>query len=334
MTRIDVHDAHITSFTGTREFPWVKLGTKLNEATTLSEGLEMANLNDWNVRTEPMVTTESGLEVPMFATVRDVWEPTDDSGVKTGEPCYLGVVGKRYTVWQNEEAFAPVQDILDTSDLNMETAGYKGDGQQAFITLLLPDGILIGGEDRHDVRLMVLTSHDGSTAVKYLVIVGRFACFNQLTAKLRGAKQSWSMRHSGSKDWKIEEARRSLDLTFNYVDEFSVQMNRWLDTTVTEDEFWQLLNKVAPVKPDITPTREKRVRERRALLWHLYSESATNEFGRGTKYAVYNALTEYADWYMPVKGIDPNGVKRAQRAMGDSVVDRFKDRAFDLVEAL
>lgn len=315
----------ITSFTDQREWPWVTLGQNVSGTMRLDEALAQAHLDNWNVRTEKIITVDSGIVPPgTYATVRD----------KDGEPTYLGMVGKRYQVWQNEEAFAPVQSILDTSELEMQTAGYRDDGQQVFISMKVPDGILIAGEDRHDVNLLALTSHDGSGAVKFMVVVGRLACFNSLRPMVKGALSSWAIRHTGRMDYKIEEARRSLDLTFNYMDEFHAEMEKMLEVPVKEWQFQHVLDKMLPIKEDATPGRLAKAKGRQALLWNLFTNSPTNEFGRGTQYAAYNALTEYADHYLPVKGADPQGIKRASRAMSDGIVDRFKNRAFDLVSAL
>lgn len=315
----------ITSFTDQREWPWVTLGENVSGTMNLEEAMAIANLDNWNVRSEKIITVDSGIVPPhAYATVRD----TDDG------PAFLGMVGKRYKVWQNEEAFAPVQDILDTSELEMSTAGFRNEGQQVFISMKVPEGILVGGEDRHDVFLLARTSHDGSTAVGFDVVCGRLACYNSLRPLLANAVSSWSMRHTGDMDYKVEEARRSLSLTFNYMDEFNAEISKWLDDYVVDEEFDFVVNKIAPVNEDSTPGRVAKQKERQFLLWSLFKDSPTNEFGRGTKYAAYNALTEYADHYLPVRGADPDGTKRANRAMSDGIVSKFKDRAFNLVAAL
>lgn len=72
----------ITSFTDQREWPWVTLGEDVSGAMSLEEALAKANLNDWNVRTESIITVDSGIVPPhAYATVRDG---------EDGSPLYLG----------------------------------------------------------------------------------------------------------------------------------------------------------------------------------------------------------------------------------------------------
>lgn len=321
--QIDHSAQSITAFNGHRDYPWVIAGSPVQGS--LMDALDQAGLSNWNVRSETL-TTKSGIQVPKrYATVRD-----SDAG-----PALLGIVGGRYSIVQNEEAFLPVQDILDSSDLDFETAGMLDNGRQVFLSLHLPEGILIGGQDLHEARLLATTSHDGSLAVKFSVVIGRFACFNALRPMLRDAKSSWSIRHTAQANYKIDQARDSLDLTFAYVDEFSKQMEKFLDESFSDTKFERVLDKMIPVNDGQSEGRVAAAMQRQATAFNLFDIAETNEFGRGTKYAAYNALTEYADWHLTLRGADPTGMKRAERGLNDdSVVAKFKDKAFQLVGAL
>lgn len=302
----------IKAFDGKRTFPWVSAGEIVEGTQTLTEVMDEAGLSNWNIGMERLMT-ESGIAVDnRHAIVRH-----DNSTV-------LGVVGNRYRIHQNEEAFAPVQDILDSSDLIPETAGYKNDGQQVFISLRLPEGIQIGGEDSHDARLLAVTSHDGSLATTFAVMMGRFACFNALRPSL-STPRKFSIRHTSNSGVRIAEAREALDITFSYVDEFNQQMQRWLDEPVTSGEFERVVHKMLPIREGLSEGRVATLRERHLLLWHLFEDSETNTFGRGTKYAAYNALNEYSNWYMPIRGGED---RRALRTLDDDgLVAQFDAKA-------
>lgn len=306
-----------------RTFPWEIAGAHVTGS--LADVLDAGGLSGWNVRAEPL-QTDTGIHVPgKWATIRDT---------KDG-PSVLGVVGGRYQIAQNEEAFAPITDILDTSDLEPDTAGIWHGGRQAFITLHLPEGILIGGQDKHEARLLALTSHDGSTSVKFAVIIGRLACFNALRPSLKGALSSWSLRHTSGLQWRVEEARRSLQLTFGYLDEFSVEMEKLLDKAVSDDQFQRITERLIPIKAGASEGWAQNAADRRETMMNLFSRAETNEFGRGTAYAALNATIEYSDHFTPLRGADPDGMKWAQRTMAiGGATDKFKNRAQAMIGAL
>lgn len=306
--------------TYTRTPAWRTLGGFVrkdgDKGMTAAEAMKAAGLNDWNVRKEPMFT-KSGIEIPnRVATVRT--DPT------TGMTEYLGYVGHNYVIQQNEETFEFLDSIVDQSGAHYDAAGMMKNGARVFMTLKMPEGIKIAGEDAHDLYLLGSNGHDGFHAFQIAVMPMRLACTNQLTMSLRSAKQSWKIRHTVNMAGRLAEARQSLELTFDYMDEFASEMERLLDQEFTNGQFDKLVKGLIPdAKSD---GAQKGVEQRRDSLRYLFREAETNEFGRGTKYAAFNAVTEYADWLAPLRG-DKDGTKRAQRILDGGRVQDMKDFA-------
>lgn len=307
------------AFASARVPAWHRLGTVTDGAMTAKEAGELAHLNGWNVRKTDLQTV-GGLVIPRkVATIR--------TNPITGEDEALGVVGKDYKVIQNEEAFAFLDALVDVGGAHFETAGGLGNGERVFMSMKLPEGVMIAGEDAHDMYLLAANSHDGSSAFHVAVTPVRVVCKNTLTMGLRAAKQKFSIRHTTNADGRIEEAREALKIAFKYADEFEHQLNVLLDSAFTDAQFDALVKDLVPDSASEAEGWQAKVLERRSTLTHLFTTAETNTFGRGTKYAAYNAFTEYADWYMPVKGADLDGRKRAERAMAGGVVQQFKDKA-------
>ena len=98
--------ANVETMFYTREKPWHGLGIRVAEALTSKEALTKAGL-DWHVVQKPL-TTYDGSPVPgYFANIRD----KDDK--------LLGVVTDRYTVIQNEDAFAFTDGLLGAGVLSL-----------------------------------------------------------------------------------------------------------------------------------------------------------------------------------------------------------------------
>lgn len=302
---------------------WYSVGQTVGEAMNAEEALAAAGMAGWNVRKEKLKTA-SGLVIPnKVATVRT--DPT------TGKTKYLGVVGPNYTVHQNEDTMQFLDTLVDVSGSHYDALGYKGDGHRFFVTMKLPEGIQIGGEDAVDMYLLATNGHNGNVAFQISVVPLRAACTNQLTSLRLGAQQSWKIRHTSGMDGRLQEARESLSLTFTYMDEFSAAMEKLLAAEFSESKFERLAKKLIPDAK--TAGRQDAVTERRGTLFDLFTQAETTEFGRGTKYAAYNAITEYADWFTPVRG-DADGEKRAHKVMDElSRVQRFKDTGLRLLQA-
>lgn len=298
---------------------WVRTnGVHMDAKQAMAE----AGLAGWNVRKEAMFTA-SGIEIPnRVATVRD----TAEGGTE-----YLGYVGHNYTIQQNEESFDFLDSLVDVSGANYDAAGYLGRGEKVFMTMKMPEGIKIGGEDAHDLYLLATNGHDGFNAFRIAVVPIRLACTNQLAMAMRTAQQSFTIRHTANMAGRITEARHGLELTFEYMDAFTAEMEMLLDAEFTNSQFDRLVSHIVPDAK--TDGRQEAVDQKRAQMFDLFANAETNAFGRGTKYAAFNALTEYADWYRPVRGTDTDGSKRAERIMAGGVVQEFKDYALASLRA-
>lgn len=312
--------ANIETFVSHREVPWHRIGTITESAMTAREAASLAELNDWNVHKE-VLTTESGLVIPdKYATVRN--HPTKGASV-------LGVVGDRYHIVQNETAFETLDYIVDESGAHFETAGSLAGGKRVFMSMKMPDGVLVAGQDRHEVYLLATNSHDGSMAFTVAVTPVRVVCQNTLTIALQRAQQSFSIRHTESVQGRIHEAREALAITFSYMEEFEEELERMLGQSFSDESLDKFVKALVPDTQSEHEGWKKRVTDARQSIESLFRDAETNDFGRGTKYAALNAATEYADWYMPVAGNDET--KRAERALLTPRVQNFKDKALALL---
>jgi len=293
------------AFVSAREIPWHNLGTVLDHNPTTAEALHTIGA-DAEVTKQPLHTyqsTEFGdmpLEVPgRYATV---WQLPEG-------PRVLGVVGERYEVLQNWDAFASVDTICDLHGAaHVETAGLLRDGRQVFITTLMGEDIVLdpqGAADRVRPYLAALNSHDGSKAFTLMLTPTRIVCANTLALAFRDATAKFTIRHTSSMTGRVQEARRALGISFRYLEAFEAEANRMIQTEITRREFDSIVSAVFP-EPKATgtdstksATQYRNLRDQvDALMW----SAATQENIRGTRWAAFNAIGEYLDWYRPVKG--------------------------------
>lgn len=137
-----------------RKEPWHGLGTQVMEAPNSKEALKLAGL-DWKVVQEPLITGAGDMVDGYKANVRN----TDNR--------VLGVVGDRYRIVQNEEAFAFTDDLLGYG-VRYETAGSLQGGKKVWMLAHMPQEYIIVGE-HISPYLLFSNSHDGSGAVKVAI---------------------------------------------------------------------------------------------------------------------------------------------------------------------
>ena len=207
-----------------RTAPWHGLGVSVINAPTSRDALIYSGLN-WKVIQKKLKTID-GVEVPGFkANLRDT-----DSKV-------LGIVTDRYTVVQNEEAFA-FTDALLGEGVRYETAGSLNEGKKTWILARLPHQYIING-DEITPYLVFMNSHDGSSGIKVAMTPVRVVCQNTLNLALNTARRSWSAIHCGDINGKLEDAKKSLLYANQYMAEFGKSIDELNQKKLSDQKVYE-----------------------------------------------------------------------------------------------
>ncbi|MFE6020762.1 DUF932 domain-containing protein [Streptomyces sp. NPDC056441] len=300
------------AFASANTSAWHKLGVVTEGAMTAEEAMSLASLNNWNVRLLPLNATEitadgtTPVEVPQhFATAR--------THPRTGRTETLGVVGSDYHPVQNEEHAEFLNLLADESGAHFETAGSLKNGRQVFLTMKMPESLTIGGNDQIDLYIAAFNSHDGGSAFRIVVTPIRVVCANTQRAAIQGARSSFVVRHTAGAKARIAQARSALGLTFRYAEEFERAAQRMIEAEMTLNELRSVINQLWPVKDSDSARTKTNQRQRWGAISNLFEHADTQAGIRGTRWAGYNALTEYANHVAPARG-KTNADKTAARA--------------------
>lgn len=313
------------AFASAREDAWHTLGTVTKDCMTAEEVMRVAYLGGWNVRkigiTGYDVTADgvTSVEAPdRYMTVR--------TNPFTGATDYLGVVGEDYTVVQNEDVCELLNILVDESGAHFETAGSLYEGRRVFTTMKLPATMTVGGVDDIDLYLAATNGHDGTAALRVDVTPVRIVCANTQRAAFARSRGHYSFRHTSGAKGRIEDARQALRLTWRYCETFQAEADRMINETLTNAEFDEIVSRLWPL-PSNPGQRTKTNHERRHRdLRYLYEAADTQRRIRGTRWAGYQAITEYLDHKAPAK----NDQIRANRVLTSGTLADLKTRAFDL----
>ena len=271
------------SMFATREAPWHRLGTVVDaDAVTSAEAIQLAQM-DWTVSLEPLYT--QGLLVPDHRAVmrNDIMKP-------------IGVVGNYYEPIQNQQMFDLFDEVIGLGDAIYETAGTLWGGRRVWILARLPEN---AGPAADPIAKYILmsSSHDGSAVLSMQWTPVRVVCYNTLTAALSGNDKRFTARHT-SKSLQSQSAREILNLGNAYFDRFEEQVDRMLDATMTVEDVEKFLKGLYVFDED-KPYEKQHYSPRQqyeGTLDVLYSSPTIKDI-KGTRYGVYNAVTEYLDHF-------------------------------------
>lgn len=307
--------ANVESMFYTREEPWHGLGTRVEDAPTSEDALRLAGL-DWKVAQESIFTDAGDIIAGYKVNVRD-----SDRKV-------LGVVSDRYKIIQNREAFA-FTDALLGSGVRYETAGSLQEGKRVWLLARLPREYIMAGE-RIAPYLVFSNSHDGSGAVRVALTPIRVVCNNTLNLALNTAKRSWSMIHTGNIAGKMQEARDTLFMAEEYMENLREEFVRLRGQKISDDQVKEYVEQLLPMDEDATAVQEKNTLGlREDMLCRYYAAPDLQGVGSNA-YRFINAVSDFATHSRPLRRTANYKENLFARTMdGNPMIDK----AYQLVEA-
>lgn len=247
-----------TMFSSGRQVPWHNLGTIVKDAPTSEEAIKIAGL-DWKVEQKP-IFLEDGTKIEgNFANVRD----------SDNKP--LGIVGDRYKIVQNTEAFA-FTDALLGEGVKYETAGSLKNGKIIWLLAKMPEPFEVLG-DKIDPYLVFTNTHDGSGAVRVCATNIRVVCSNTLNIALNRAKRVWSARHTGSITNRLDDARETLQFAKQYMEATKETFEELHKIKMDEFTLYRVMNNLIPITEDMTDRQKDNQKEIRDDIVFRYNEA-------------------------------------------------------------
>ncbi len=282
---------------------------------------------NWEVETRPIYTLGADgqpVEVPeSFATVRK----SDDSP--------LGVVGNRYTPIQNSEGFRWIEALVDGGDLQIEAVLSLRGGRTVAIEARRPEHITIGGEEVIPYVLFTNT-HDGRGPAQMLATDERTVCRNTLRFALKGAKNTYKVRHLKNSRLMLAEARTALQVGFNYTEELKALGEELLTVSFSDNDLSNFLDSLVEVPEPVLVSDEKggfKVGNQRTIdgrrqtqieIHDLYKTADNLNDIRGTAWGALNAVVEYEEYSRKYKTDD----RRIEAILN---VDNRNQRALEIL---
>ena len=144
--------------------------------------------------------------------------------------------------------------------------------------------------------------------------------------------------HTGGAHTSIHEARTALKLSWRYIDAFEAEAAKLYAEAMDTDQVRVFANALLEVDAAGSDATARHRRERAAGIVKLWTSSPTIAPIAGTRWAAYNAVTEFLDHIVPVRGARTAGAASAARALRNisaaGSTQSLKAQAFRMLQTL
>ena len=315
------------SFASNSEKAWHGLGQVVDKAMTASEAIELANL-DYEVEKTTIharIPQEDGVTLyqqfeDKFATFR---KDTHDT---------LGIVGGRYEIVQNKDAFGFFDAIIDSGEAIFETAGALGKGERIFVTAKLPEDMLVAGEECN--KYIILTnSHDGTSSIIAGFTSVRVVCNNTLQAALRDLTNKVLIQHRVGAKERLAEAYKVMNIGSKYMSEVQEVFNQMAKTPVNDEQLQKyIIDVMKPEYKSLKSAEEEekistRFKNQVSSIYEFALSHPTQQTNatRGTLWGAYNAISGYYNYIQKYKNEEQKFTSQMFGNANNKIIKAFNE---------
>jgi phage/plasmid-like protein (TIGR03299 family) len=266
------------------ERPWHKLGIELKEAPTSKDAIIASGLN-WKVSKEKVIVND--VESDEFFAIKRSDKNTPKS--------ILGIVGKKYSPVQNENAFDFFDTIVGEKKAMYHTAGSLNDGKTIWILAKLPDGLSISSNDKVELYTLLSNRHDGKRSLIVQPTPIRVVCNNTLNMALRDSSNRMNFRHTSNVEQKMKMAALSLNFSLKTFAETKDAYKLIAKKEVTTDSLNEYFDNV--INFDKARQTKQSLTKKNRLL-DIFNYDLTESKSKPSLWIAYNAITYYTDHEM------------------------------------
>jgi phage/plasmid-like protein (TIGR03299 family) len=273
-----------------REAAWHRMGnvwqpSDKEKILTPGIAIKLADLDEWDLYKDPIL--RKGEETGKFWVIRG----KDDT--------ILGhSVGKGYEIISNEQGFLYLDQLVDSGDLEIETAISIYNGKVVTILARKPGSMDIAG-DSYDRFIGFTTRHDGLGASKVFTCYERVVCANTQAiaeAEFKKSKRSFSIRHQGDTEMKLVDAREALELSFKEDEAFAAELEKMAATPLEQDTYIDMLAEIVGLRSIDKKKQERKYQNRvevAASINNIRKTTPDLEELRNNRLGLFQATTAY-----------------------------------------
>jgi phage/plasmid-like protein (TIGR03299 family) len=297
--------------------PWHGLGNAVTDEAAMYDSklfIQRAGL-DWEAEKRQLKRDRKVIAADGSFTLETVpanaWEVVRASDQKV----LADMVGERYTILQNKDAFAWFQPWLDQKEAALHTGGALFEGSRIWaLAKLNRDPMEIAAGDIVEKYVLLSHSHDGSLAVRCGFTPIRVVCWNTLSmAHSADASKLIRLKHSKNVHTNLENLRDVMNLVNAEFEATAEQYRLLVNKSINQNDLRKYVKKVFKIDAEDTSIWPADGKARSKELKEVVSERqkgilddviALCEAGKGnnlpsvkgTYWSAYNGVTEYLSY--------------------------------------
>ncbi len=304
--------------------PWHGFGTKVDEAQTSADAIQLAGL-DWLVEKQSLFVAWGGTHetmrgaAPNFKAVNNgllaIVRQTDGEVVGTSKAAYVP--------WQNHEAFTFMDSLFADGVLTYSHAGSLQGGRLIWLLAKMQANMEIDG-DVHERYLLLKAGHDAGIGIQMMPTDVTVVCNNTLDlAILRGERGSHavSISHTSGMHDRLEAARNVLAITDKHTAEMKARLEQLQDVSVHRQSEADIA-----VFNALFDDSESTASKNKKAAYRKIFEAETERNGTNG-YAMVQAITGYVDHARTSAPDTPVRAERRFRSVLDGSGHSIKKRA-------
>lgn len=265
--------------------PWHGLGTPLDETDLYDwpRACEKSGLN-WDAELVPLVTADTSATVESKAVRR-----SSDGKI-------LGVVGKKYTILQNRDAFKWFDPFLQAREASLATCGSLRQGSRIWVLAKLNrDPLVIAQGDTVEKYLLLSHGHDGSLAVRCGFCGIRVVCSNTLAlAHKSDASKLIRCKHTKDIQENLANIRETMSLANQEFEATAEQYRLLARKSINQSDLQKYVKCVLKADDDASTRMKNTIAEIIGLCES--GKGNTLPSVSGTYWTAYNGVTEWLSY--------------------------------------
>lgn len=294
------------------DVPWHLTGTPVGEAQD-SETMAVKGGVDWDVELGP-VYGPNHVEIPGW---NSIYRVTDNK--------VFAVSKGRYEVWNNRDAFAFTDSLIQDGVAKYHTVGSLYGGAKVWLLMQMEQGMQIGQEEYRNY-VLVLNGFDLQTAITVKYVNERVVCRNTVMIALAENSLTFRTTHAPGIDRRMEQARELFQVTTEAQRQQQARLEQMLQIKLSKKDRELVQTELFGSMDDDTPTRRKNALEAFMAIYE-----AERQLNGHTAYTMFNAATGYADHAAVYRG---QGVEREEsrfRSMLSGPNQQMKAKTLDVL---
>ena len=298
-----------------RTTTWHAIGKSVEECKSMEQVLKASGL-DYTVEMRPVFFSGNN---------SGTWEgiPNRFVTVRTSDNHPYDVVSDKFEIIQNREAFDFVNYMGD--ELSFEKAGETANGM-VYIIGKLPEVSILG--DAFTPYVLFRNGFNGKTKITAAISPLRIVCQNQFNFAFKHTNNAITIRHVRNAEAKLEEARETLRMTADYMEQLTLMAERFATMKISGPQMERVVKYLFSIPEDtaINPFKRKNLEDQRAAFIAAHEQEDNRNF-RGTAWGLINAYTDF------ITHKEPAG-KREDRFEGKFVNTTFKVAMNPIIDAI